>query len=322
MEVTRPIRLTMLAGCLLLAACSPATLYKQSPGPFGIQVDEVTIRDTVYERDVNYRVLHPDGAGPFPVMVFSHGGFCPPDNYDRLTKHWVSHGYIVIAPNHVDSPNNEKKPGREEMAIIVQSRLGDASRALDALDEIAAQAGFAGSVREKGRGIAGHSFGAGVAMMKTGQNLKPGERDSWGNVWDKRFEAAVYLSAPGGGPEMSEDAFDGLSVPFIATGGTNDLGRVDPGDLSPGDWRRQVFLRAPPGDKYSVILEGSDHYLGGLICNLERGDDPDPNALEIFRAMTVAFLDAYLNEDDAAMNFLRTANVADLTQGRADYRYR
>jgi hypothetical protein len=36
--------------------------------------------------------------------------------------------------------------------------------------------------------------------------------------------------------------------------------------------------------------------------------------------MTTAFLDAYLKDDTAAQAFLRNADVAALTAGRADYR--
>ena len=308
---------------LAVTACGADTLYKIEPGPFEFMVKEdAAIEDTVQQRNVTFRVMYPDGPGQFPVVVLSHGGFCPPQMYDRITGHWVSHGYIVVEPNHVDSPNNAERPGPQEMEMIVHSRVRDASLALDALDDIALKAGIANQVADHGRAISGHSFGAGVAMMKTGQNLKPGQAEHWGPADDARFEAAVYLSAPGGGEEMVDDAFDGLRAPFMATGGTQDVGRVDPGDLSPGDWRRQVFLRAPPGDKYSVIIEDADHYLGGLICRADRGGDPDPGAVEIIRTMTTAFLDAYLKNDPVAKRFLMETDVSALTNGRVDYRYR
>jgi hypothetical protein len=38
--------------------------------------------------------------------------------------------------------------------------------------------------------------------------------------------------------------------------------------------------------------------------------------------MTTAFLDAYIKQDSAAMNFLRTAEVSELTDGQASYEYR
>jgi hypothetical protein len=54
---------------------------------------------------------------------------------------------------------------------------------------------------------------------------------------------------------LADNAYDGLGKPLMATGGTRDVGRVDPGDLTPGEWRTLVYRLAPPGDKYAVITE-------------------------------------------------------------------
>jgi predicted dienelactone hydrolase len=310
-------------GLLLMTGCSNASLYKFEPGPFEIlAANEIRIPDPIQQRDVTFRVLHPDGAGPFPVVVFSTGGFCPSQMYERIASHWVSHGYVFIAPNHVDSPNNPRAPGPAEMAVIVPSRIRDASLALDALDEIGQQANISGDLESDRVGIGGHSFGSGIAMMKIGMYTTEGERGAWGDAYDDRFRAAILLSPPGDSEETSADAFAGLRKPFIATGGTQDVGRIDPGGMAPGEWRRRAWLLAPPGDKYSAILDGADHYLGGLICNPERGGDPDPEAVAIVRALTLAFLDAYIKDERAAREFLLTANVSARTQGRVDYRYR
>ena len=83
----------------------------------------------------------------------------------------------------------------------------------------------------------------------------------------------------------------------------------------------QPYLLAPTGDKYSVITDGTDNFMGGLICNPKRGEDPDPEAAAIVRAMTTAFLDAYLKDEPAALDFLTTANVPALMNGRAIYQF-
>ncbi len=266
--------------------------------------------------------MYPAGDGPFPVIVFSSGGFCPSQNYDRITGHWVSHGYVVVEPNHRDSPNNATPPTEADWPLLMPARVRDASLALDVLEDLSRQAAIDGRLDGQRLAIGGHSFGAVIALLKTGLYLQDEYVDRWGAPYDERFDVAVVLSAPGTSAELAENAFEGLRRPLIATGGTRDVGRIDPGGLSPGDWRRQAYLLSPPGDKYSVILEGADHYLGGLICNPERGGEADPGAVAIVRAMTTAFLDAYLKEEPAAREFLRTADVASLTQGRADYRRR
>ena len=321
--ISRQCVVLVAISLLLTAGCSNDSLYKFEPGPFEIiAANEVRITDPIQQRDVTFRVLHPDGAGPFPVVVFSSGGFCPSQMYERIANHWVSHGYVFIAPNHVDSPNNPQPPGPAEMAVIVPSRNRDVSLALDALDEIGRQADLTGKMAPDRVAIAGHSFGSGIAMFKIGMYTTEAERGAWGDAYDDRFGAAILLSPPGDSEETSADSFDGLRKPFIATGGTEDVGRIDPGDMTPGDWRRRAWLLAPPGDKYSAIIDGADHYLGGLICNPERGGDPDPEAVAIVRALTTAFLDAYIKDEPAAKEYLLTVDISAQTRGRADYRNR
>jgi pimeloyl-ACP methyl ester carboxylesterase len=308
---------------LAAAASSNETLYKIEPGPYDVRiVDELTLNDAVQGRDVTLRVLYPDGAGPFPLVVYSTGAFCWPQMYDRVTTHWVSHGYVVITPNHLDSPNNaELRP--DQLVDLLPSRLRDVSFVVDELDEISEQANIAGKIDAERIAIGGHSFGAVISMVKTGLYLKDEYKGSWGEPYDARFQAAVLMSAPGPGMEqMTDNAFDGLSKPLIATGGTNDVGRVDPGEYPRAEWRTVAYQLAPPGDKYSIIVQDADHYLGGLICNPERGGEPDPEGVAIVRAMTTAFLDAYIKDDAAALEFLNSADVSDRTNGRALYQYR
>jgi len=300
------------------------TLYKIEPGPLKVQiVDELIVNDPVQDRDVTLRLLYPDGAGPFPLVVFSTGAFCFPQMYDRITAHWVSHGYVVIVPNHIDSPNNDAPPTPDQYPDFLPSRVRDVSFVLDASETIARDAGIEGRIDAEHAAIAGHSFGAVISAIKIGLYIREEYRGAWGEHYDDRFKAAVMLSAPGPNmKEMAENAFEGIRKPLIATGGTNDVGRVDLGDLTPAQWRMQAYLLAPPGDKYSVITEGTDHYMGGLICNEERGGEPDHTAVANVRAMTTAFLDAYVKQDSAALNFLRTAEVSELTDSQASYEYR
>ena len=132
-----------------------------------------------------------------------------------------------------------------------------------------------------------------------------------------RFRAAVVMSGVGPMPQMAEGAFAGLTRPLLASGGTLDEGNVGSGETFPWEWRMSPFSLAPPGDKYALVLDHADHYLGGLICRAERGGEDDPGGLAIVRAVQAAFLDAYLKDDAAARRFLATADVAALTAGRA-----
>ncbi len=304
-------------------------LDKIEAGPYDVKIiDELSVTDPVQGRPIPLRILYPDGEGSFPLVVYSTGAFCLPQLYDLVTAHWVSHGYVVILPNHLDSPNTPA-PRPDQYSLMLPSRIRELSFVLDELDVITERAGIIGIVDAEHVAAAGHSFGAVIAMMKTGVNLIEGTTGDWGIAADPRFQAAILMSAPGRGPGpigmegvLADNAYDGLIKPLMATGGTNDVGRVDPGDMTPGEWRTQVYRLAAPGDKYAVIVEGADHYMGGLICNAERGGEPDPGGVAIVAAMTTVFLDAYLKEDSAALEYLQSVDVPARTDGGATFQHR
>jgi hypothetical protein len=273
---------------------------------------------------VTLRVIFPKGEGPFPLVAYSTGMFCVPQLYDRILTHWASHGYVVIQPNHLDSPNNEESLKPAQYDIVLASRARDMGFILDYLDEIAAAAEIEGRIDASRAAISGHSFGAVISMIKTGLYVKEYYKGPWGDPYDDRFDVAVLMSGVGYGmKEIEDNAFEGLRKPLIATGGSNDVGRVNPGGMTGTEWRMQPFLLAPiEGDNYSVITEGTDHYMGGLICNDKMGGEPDYEAVRVVRAMTTAFLDAYIKDDAQAMDYLRATDLSASTNGYARLRQR
>jgi hypothetical protein len=79
-----------------------------------------------------------------------------------------------------------------------------------------------------------------------------------------------------------------------------------------------AFSLAPPThDKYAVIVDNADHYLGGVICREDRTGPRDAEAAAIDRALTTAFLDAYVRGDSRARHFLDTVELGSITGGRA-----
>jgi pimeloyl-ACP methyl ester carboxylesterase len=316
-KITNRMRLVLAVAIFLTVPAAFAaddSLYKREPGPHEVRIIEsVTVNDPQQDRDVVFRVIYPDGDGPYPLVAFSSGMFCYPQMYDRITTHWASHGYVVVLPNHLDSPNLGKiKP--EYLAKLLSSRIRDMSFAVDSLAKIPAP------VDRERIAVAGHSFGGMISMVKSGLTLKESEYIYSGSTADERFRAAVVMSGVGQMKQMSDGAFDHLTGPLIATGGTLDVGNVGTGEIFPWEWRMSPFTLSPAGDKYSVVLENGDHYLGGLICREGKGGEPDPEGVAIDRALTTAFLDAYVKDDAAAKTFLETADVRALTGGRADFR--
>jgi predicted dienelactone hydrolase len=226
---------------------------------------------------------------------------------------------VVVLPDHLDSPNIQPPVPRDRMGDQTSTRIADLDRILANLDEIADLAGIPGQLDTGRVAVAGHSYGTVIAMAKAGLWMRTPEGGRRQYV-DPRIRGAVIMSGVGQMDEMmAPDAFSGLTLPLIATGGTQDLGNTGGPVIHPWEWRMSPYTLAPPGDKYSVVLENGDHYLGGVICRADRGGEDDPDGAAIDADLTLAFLDAYVKEDARAMRFLATADVPALTAGRARF---
>ena len=314
-QIRLPALLFVLA---LVTACATPGLYGSDPGPYAVaRTEGLVLHDPAQDRDIPVRVSYPKAPGRFPVVVYSHGAFCYPQLYAAITDQWVAHGYVVVLPDHLDSPNNQRPLSPGQMKGLTESRIADMNFLFGNLDAVAAAGGIPGQLDTDRLAVAGHSFGTVMAMAKAGLwvRMPDGSRRQF---IDERIRGAVIMSGVGQMDDMmAPDAFSGLRLPLIATGGTLDLGNVGRPPVYPWEWRMSPYTLAPPGNKYSVVLEKGDHYLGGLICRPDRGGDDDPEGAAIDAALTLAFLDAYVKEDERAARFLANADVAALTAGRA-----
>ena len=77
-----------------VAANSPH--YSARAGPHRVlTIDQLVLHDAARNKDVPLKIYYPEGAGPFPVIVFSHGLYGSKDAY------WASTGASNIhSPSH------------------------------------------------------------------------------------------------------------------------------------------------------------------------------------------------------------------------------
>ena len=312
----------LAAALVCLGACAGATgqtQYDGETGGYGVNVAEAVLPVAAQDKDLFVRVRYPDGDAAFPLVVFSHGAMCDKAMYAPVVENWVSHGYVVIEPVHRDS----RVFGQVNFSLmneIADSRIADMSEILDQLDAIESQVpGLAGRIDRDRVAAAGHSMGGATAMIASGFVARNAQGEI-AHTGDQRYDAALLLSGPGPMPTTPDESWGEYTTPTLMTTGTKDITMTNKNKPEGWKWRLGSYELTPAGDKYALIIEDMDHFLGGAICGTNIEDkQPDTEALKLVNASAVAFLDAYLKNEDTARSTLVNGEIETLS-ARAEFR--
>lgn len=288
-------------------------LYKLEPGPHVSEVVErVTIRDERRGRDIEVRVSYPAESARSPLILFSHALGASKDDYQHLITHWVSHGYICLQVDHVDSSNFGQMPSSLALSQW-RSRPADLSAVLDALPTLAERVpALAGRIDEKRIGAAGAYVGAGSTNLLIGARVydqrKP--EDPPEVFADHRIKLSLALSPAGLGQGMTELSWSEVLRPMmVVTGSENISARTG----NPAEWRKDPYVYAPPGGKYLLWMDGLTGDYDGLQDEPEVGSSIVAHVL----STTTAFFDAELRDDLLAETYLKGGALARVSGGRS-----
>ncbi|WP_337881080.1 hypothetical protein [Rheinheimera sp.] len=326
---------------VFLAACSepvlpPATPLRADPGQFVhipyLQQGELKVLTernlllpaNAEQRELELSIFYPEQNGRYPLVLFSHGNWSSKDKYDTVIKFWVSHGYVVVAPNHLDCCSrvsgivNSMRYGNFG---LIENRVKDLRYLLDNFDQLEQ---VLPALKDKTNlqqiAVAGHSFGAFSAQQFGGAGTLNGEDNSYHYYKEPRVKAIVALSPPG--PmfdEITEQSWQQLATPTFNSTGSWD---IDNYFFPQWQLHKMAFDSAQPGHNYLLVTQGADHYLGNLICRPEREATPQHDALTMLNASSTAFLAAYLKQDDRAKQFLQSGQLQQLTAGFSSLEFR
>lgn len=293
-------------------------LYGVKPGHHQVvAVRGLTLAGHKGERDLLLNLYFPGEGTEHPLLLFSHGNWSDKESYDRIIEHWVSHGYVVIAPNHLDccgAPRGIFNSLRYGQLGLIEGRVNDLSRLLRDLTELETTVpAFRAKADPSRVAVTGHSFGGFSAQQFGGAAAFDPDQERYLPHRDSRVQAIVALSPPGPMFDtITSASWEQLQTPTLISTGTWD---IQPAFWP--DWRSHLtsWETAIPGDKYALITEGADHYLGNLICRTQRDAAPQTDALLMLRGVTTAFLDAYLKGSDAARFIIDTDLLATTTSG-------
>jgi dienelactone hydrolase len=293
---------------------------------YDIKTEEFSLKFEELNKQLPVRISYPVGKTRFPVIVFSHGNGSKGDMYKGFTDYWASHGYVVIQPTHMDSTSLGFKTKRDNMREMYQqilqvtdTRRQDMSFVVDSLDLIETIVPDLKDKLDRTKLVAaGHSMGAATAMIVAGMTLL-NPMDGYAETSDEtRFKVLLMISDPGTMTLMPKEPWKGVRVPTLISTGTKDFSDVGSDRIkAPFKYKIPDSLTRSLSPHHYVLIEGADHYLGGLIC---RTDVPGPlqhEALRIAAATSTTFLDAYVKNDLNAWRSMRFGDLNAATKGKA-----
>jgi predicted dienelactone hydrolase len=273
-----------MASILALAsACTDSVPDGRTPeSTQAVTPDGITTQTETFERDgrsLRTTIWAPEGDGPFPIVLFSHGLGADPESFRPLFEDWVRDGFVVIGPTY---PHTSGRAATNPRDLVNQP--ADASFVLNEVIDLASDRDHPLSGRLDPERIAavGHSMGGmtTVGLVST-------------CCADERIDAGVVYAGDATG--FADDGFVRDAPPLLFIHGDAD-------GVVPHDSGRDAYEDAT-GPKAFITLAGADH-TGSFF------DDSGTHG-EVVSAATLAFLRWTLRNEDDALEELRRAARAD-----------
>lgn len=300
------ISILAIFAALPVALAQSGAAMRDAPGPHGVEIRQEVWTGTARGRDLPVTLYLPDGEGPFPVILFSHGLGGSRDAAPYLGEHWASWGFLGVFIQHPGTDQSvwEGLRGADAMAALrraasdfraARNRFGDIPAVLDRIEARATEGSLPADPARMG--IAGHSYGAHSVMAALGRSYGPRGRISFD---DPRLLAGAALSPPPGNTRTRGGAvYDTITAPILHLTGTNDASPLD-GDATPQD-RLEAFNSIGPAPQYLIVFDGGDHAVfGGRERPGGRTPDWYPAVQADIASATTLFFEAWLNGDAAA----------------------
>jgi len=326
-KIKIPFIIFIFLALFVIQSCAviPKNFTVKEP-QYDIKTEEFSLKFEELNKQLPVRISYPVGKTRFPVIVFSHGNGSKGDMYKGFTDYWASHGYVVIQPTHMDSTSLGFKTKRDNMREMYQqilqvtdTRRQDMSFIVDSLDLIETIVPDLKDKLDRTKLVAaGHSMGAATAMIVAGMTLL-NPMDGYAETSDEtRFKVLLMISDPGTMTLMPKEPWKGVRVPTLISTGTKDFSDVGSDRIkAPFKYKIPDSLTRSLSPHHYVLIEGADHYLGGLICRTDVPGPPQHEALRIAAATSTTFLDAYVKNDLDAWRSMRFGDLNAATKGKA-----
>jgi predicted dienelactone hydrolase len=309
-------RFSFAVGSLVAVILSANVWAQDSYDPLRLEADakvrsiELTVDDEARGREIPLRVCLPADSKLAPVVIYSHGLGGSRNGSRFLGEHLAARGYVVVYIQHPGSDESVWKNARlfnrmSEMkkaasAENLKLRCEDVKSLIDQLERWnkASEHPLANRIALEHIGMSGHSFGAHTTQAVAGQSfpllgLK---------FVDPRIDAAIAYS-PSSPPIGNKKAIFGqVKVPWLLMTGTQDVSPIGDQDV---ESRTAVYTNLTNEiDKYEIVLYGAEHAVFTDVGTRSGDRNSVENHHRSILALTTAFWDSYLKQNEQAKKWL------------------
>jgi predicted dienelactone hydrolase len=273
--------------------------------------------DSAHKRTIPIKIYQPRIAGPWPVVLFSHGLGGSRESASYFCEAMAENGYLTLALQHPGSDSSvwmgALKEGRDFHQDMKQAatgenlrtRVDDVNFVIGQLERLNSAAGpWHGMLDLAKLGCSGHSFGAGTTMAIAGQTY--GTENKKITATNPKVKAAIYMSPPvnlfGRDPKT---VYGSIKIPGMLMTGTEDNSPII-NNTAEDRLRPYKSINAP--DQYLVNFNGGDHMIfGGRKSRMsgKRDGSKDDRFHVLINKLSVAFFDAYLKGDVKQKEWLK-----------------
>ncbi|MFZ5446275.1 MAG: alpha/beta hydrolase family protein [Myxococcota bacterium] len=332
------------AGC---AAATPVACEYEVGSSAEPRTQTLSVTDATTGRVLPVLARLPaSGTGPFPVVVWSHGGGLA-DHGQTFSPEWgrtlAQHGFVALSIGHVSLtveagtavctrggvPSAEcLPPVDDDEGLLTLVKALDVHAVLEALPAVKAELATKATLDLARVGVIGWSAGARGPLTAMGTTFLPTVSAPVFSLPHLTPKAAVALSPMGPGWAGYFDgagghSWEGTRGPTLVVTGDNDVKPQKPGLT--GATRRVVFERQPADGKrwllYSNLAVGVGGHPTYNLEDLESDDARLSRLSKAIRSTVLAFFDAELRDDVAARAWLES-DAAKTLAGDADWAHR
>ncbi|MCE9572387.1 MAG: hypothetical protein K8W52_04460 [Deltaproteobacteria bacterium] len=284
-----------------------ATPDPGAPGPYASHTATVDLA-FADGKSATLTLYVPDTAGPLPVVVFLHGFQLTTDLYASYGTHLASWGYVVVMPQMpsglIGGPTHVQLAGYLGEVLDWVAGPGNATGPL------------AGKVDATHIGLAGHSMGGKIAMLRATQDARP--RAVFGVDPVDAAGSPLPVSATDY-PSVTPELMAKVTVPIAMLGETTNA--TCSGALcqacAPAADNFQQYYTSATGPALQIEITGANHvsFLDNPSCGFTcsacpAGTDTPATSRALTQRYMTAFFNVELRQQAAYRSYLDGADMA------------